>query len=169
MRKLTKNKKGAEMTIGTIVIIVLALIVLVVLIVGFTSGWGNLWDKIRAFFGGGDNVSTMVTSCQTACGSSLKYDYCDKEREVRFENKAKTGIYNCKALEGENVGLTPCEAGFDSCAVIKKLDCEDAYNAEWVAPESGECPKKTDGTARTKIESAQLSDSNGDNICCVKA
>lgn len=48
MKKM--NKKGAEMTIGTIVIIVLALIVLVVLVIGFTGGWSNLWTRITSFW-----------------------------------------------------------------------------------------------------------------------
>jgi len=46
------NKAGAEMTIGTIIVIILALVVLVVLIYGFTTGWGNLWDKLTGYGGG---------------------------------------------------------------------------------------------------------------------
>ena len=59
-----KNKKGAEMTIGTIIIIILALVVLVILVYGFSTGWTNLWEKITAFGGGKTNVQTIVQACQ---------------------------------------------------------------------------------------------------------
>ena len=59
-KKREMNKKGAEMTIGTIIIIVLALVVLVVLIFGFSTGWSNLWEKITAFGGGEVNVQSVV-------------------------------------------------------------------------------------------------------------
>jgi hypothetical protein len=104
-----KHKKGAELTIGTIVIIVLALVVLVVLVVGFTSGWGNLWTRITSFFGGGNNVDSVIQACQVACTTGAQYDYCTRERTVNFEDKTKNGEYNCKALETQNVGLGTCE------------------------------------------------------------
>ncbi|MBT4166483.1 hypothetical protein HOE04_05575 [archaeon] len=76
------NKKGAEMTVGTIVIIILALVVLVVLVMGFTTGWGNLWQKMTGFGGGDDNVQTVIQSCQIACAEGSQYDFCDLKRNV---------------------------------------------------------------------------------------
>ena len=78
------NKKGAEMTIGTIIIIILALVVLVVLIYGFTTGWGNLWEKLLGYGGGKVNVQSVIDSCKIACTVSGEYDYCYKKRDVIF-------------------------------------------------------------------------------------
>ena len=118
---LRKNKKGAEMTIGTIVIIVLALVVLVVLIVGFTGGWSNMLDKLRALIGlDTENVGATITGCQIACSNNLQYDYCVKEKSVRFGDKSgRDGTYNCRALQEMNLGLS-CDKTFESgCNAIK--------------------------------------------------
>lgn len=99
MKKM--NKKGAEMTIGTIVIIVLALIVLVVLVIGFTGGWSNLWTRITSFFGG-SNVDSIVQACQVACTTGSKYDYCSLERTVKFD-------YNSKLVTAKSVSCIDIE------------------------------------------------------------
>lgn len=122
------NKKGAEMTIGTIIIIVLALIVLVVLVLGFTGGWSNLWSRITSFFGG-SNVDSIVQACQVACSTSSKYDYCDRARTVKAESAifqvdtagviqqstgqtSKEGKATCKDLASwhGSLGFTACPA-----------------------------------------------------------
>ena len=150
MKKL--NKKGAEMTIGTIIIIVLALVVLVVLIVGFTGGWTNLWDKIKAFFGGGDNVGTMVTACQTACASNLQYDYCSKERVLKFGDKSdRDGTYNCMAMQGMSLGLS-CDKNFENCAAIKP--CRKIGSFTGTAPDS--CPNQD---TKAKCDAVKAGDS----------
>lgn len=119
-----KNKKGAEMTIGTVIIIILALVVLVILVYGFSTGWTNLWEKVTAFGGGKTNVQTIVQSCQLACTTNSQYDYCIKNSSVIFSSDKtsgdfkKNGGYNCKGLEEMGTGLN-C-AGFD-CAVIKPV------------------------------------------------
>jgi len=124
------NKKGAEMTISTVVIIVLALIVLVVLVVGFTGGWGNLWTRITAFFGG-SNIDSIVQACQVACTTGAKNDYCDRMRIVKAESEifqvdettknlvqtggkvinSKEAIASCKVLASmkSDLGFQPCE------------------------------------------------------------
>jgi len=78
------NKKGAEMTIGTIIIIILALVVLVVLVYGFTTGWGNLWEKMTAFGGNKVNVQSVIQSCNLACSTNAQYDFCTLERDVNY-------------------------------------------------------------------------------------
>jgi hypothetical protein len=93
-RFLPKDKKGAEMTISTIITIVLGLALLVVLILGFTSGWSNLWDRIIGIGGGGDNVQTIVQSCELACTTNAQYDWCSKVRNVKYKNSiGKDKIY----------------------------------------------------------------------------
>lgn len=129
-----RNKKAAEMTVGTIIIIVLALIVLVVLVVGFTGGWTNLWGRISSFFGGGSNVDSIVQACQVACTTSQQYEFCERMRTVKTDTeiffvgktdsqivegpeaaneivKAKEGKASCKTLAELHSGL-----GFAGCA-----------------------------------------------------
>src|SRR3989338_813452 len=94
-----ENKKGAEMTIGTIVMIILASVVLVVIIYGFTTGWGNLWQNIIGFGGGKVNVQTVVSSCQIACSTNGVYDYCTKERKVVETENSKGDPMTCDELD----------------------------------------------------------------------
>jgi hypothetical protein len=107
------NKKAAEMTIGTIIIIILALVVLVVIIYGFSTGWGNLFDKILNFGGGKINVQTVIDSCNVACATQSGYDYCSLNRTVVFGDPAKDDLnkkekikYTCFSLQKEVTGLS---------------------------------------------------------------
>ena len=53
---MVMNKKGQQMTLGTIIAIVLGIAVLVFLIFRFSTGWNNLWSKITELGGGSANV-----------------------------------------------------------------------------------------------------------------
>ncbi len=113
-----KNKKGAEMAIGTIVIIVLALVVLVILVLGFTSGWGNLWGRITSFFGGGNNVDSVVQACGVACSTQATYDYCTRVRTVKQEGKPDIPE-TCEKLAEEHkaLGFQECDNSALNCPV----------------------------------------------------
>jgi len=127
-----KSKKGAEMTIGTIIIIILALVVLVILVYGFSTGWSNLWEKITGFGGGKANVQTVVQSCQLACTTNSQYDYCKDRKLIEADSagkiqEPKTVI--CKGLEGTKYGLSACditctEKTAEQIAAAKKAKCE---------------------------------------------
>jgi hypothetical protein len=184
MRSLVKNKRGAEMTIGTIVIIVLALIVLVVLVVGFTQGWGNLWNWFGNLFGGGNKIDAVVNGCLTACSTKSMNAYCDQMRDVGTKN-LPTGLvpgeYNCKALEKiTSVGLTSCDAFSSVTACVEKSPsttiaaatkaCADAeINGEWKVACGTETVPLVPTVAYPK--EATLSDmgANSGKHCCVKA
>ena len=115
-----KNKRGAEMTIGTLVIIVLAVVVLVFLIFGFTTGWGNLWGKIFNFGGGKVNVDAVVTGCGISCDSLAEYDWC-KTRELieeDAEGKINKTDVTCESIAGTR--------GLDACDAIECPDTPDA-------------------------------------------
>ncbi len=136
-RKL-RNKKGAEMTIGTIVIIVLALIVLVVLVLGFTGGWTNLWGRITSFFGG-SNVDSIVQACQVACSTNSKYDWCDRVRNLRVDAAATT------SLELNPPTITQVKANKDGLAIEVKGSCsafvtKDSYKNMGFTECPGLCP-----------------------------
>ena len=174
MRSILKSKRGAEMTIGTIIIIILAVLVLVFLVFGFSTGWNNLWENIKNFFGGGANVDTIVRNCQAACTTNQVFEYC-RDREVKFEDKTKQTL-NCKNLEGgygldscgaitvcpptcklkEGVKATcgeyddkSCNAALNGCE-WKTSKCEDKASGHLKAPDCskpktmGECTSQTD-------------------------
>jgi len=92
-----KNKKGAEMTIGTIVIIVLAILVLVFLIYGFTTGWNNLWQRIGIYGGDGATIADVSNICATACAQDNNYNWNTMKHNVVNENGFK-GSYTCDEL-----------------------------------------------------------------------
>jgi hypothetical protein len=136
------NKKGAEMTIGTIVMIILALVVLVVIIYGFTTGWGNLWDKVVNIGGGKINVQTVVQSCQIACTTNSQYDYCSKQRNIIIDEsgKADESLKFCSDLEADPIyGLDECtnfncDSGGDRTEDPGVLDPTDPANGDGLDP-----------------------------------
>lgn len=117
------NKKGAEMTVGTIIIIVLALIVLVVLVVGFTGGWTNLWGRISNFFGGGSNVDSIVQACQVACTTNQKYEFCDRMRTIKAEENVLFvhNQTNNTIVSSTWEGAVQSKEGKASCKILAEL------------------------------------------------
>lgn len=97
-----KDKKGADMTIGTIILIILGLVVLVFLILAFTTTERSLFDVIRNIGGGGTNVATIVSACSVACNTGAEFDYT-KTREVRFSKDNKADL-SCQSLQDLNDG-----------------------------------------------------------------
>ena len=124
------NKKGAEMTIGTIVMIILALVVLVVIIYGFSTGWSNLWENIIGFGGGKVNVQTVVQSCQIACTTQGTYDWC-KDRKVLFSEEGDEETLSCF-----DIANTRPEAGLECSAITECPEGNSGDNAD-VAGEIG--------------------------------
>jgi len=108
------NKKGSEMTIGTLVVIVLAIIVLVVLALGFGMGWNSLWSKISPYLGGGgggSNVASAKQACEILCDSGQvdagsKEEYCTSKKTVIFGND-KTVSDTCAKLAAQ-IGAKAC-------------------------------------------------------------
>ena len=136
------NKKGAEMTIGTIVIIILALVVLVVLIYGFSTGWSNLWQNVIGFGGGSVNVQTIIQSCQVSCSTSATYDYCTKKRDIVFDkvngkknpldgsltcNDLKDSKYNA-ALTCSNIDCGATNGEIGTCSGTPAPLCDNGVN-----------------------------------------
>ncbi len=88
-----KNKRGQDLSIGTLILIVLGVIVLVLLILGFSIGWSNLWEKIN-IFGASSSLGDVVTACNLAVNSQNTFDYCQNFRQVRVDGK--TQYVNCE-------------------------------------------------------------------------
>jgi len=162
-----KNKKGAEMTITTIIIIILALVVLVVLIYGFSTGWANLWQKISVFGGGKTNVQTIVQGCQLACTTGSRYDYCVLERTVIFgekeKDKYKERTYTCGELQKDtSIGL--------DCPAIKcdnPVNCEEMSDRNTlviITEEVTGCPEGTNEVISTDTVAAAGEEKKA--VCC---
>ena len=122
MRRL--NKKGAEMTIGTLVVIVLAIIVLVVIALGFGTGWSNLWSKITGYFGGGSNVDSIKQACNYACTTQATYDYCILSRDIKLADKTTLTGKTCSwlAQNRKDWGFAACTNSEVNCAAAVPLD-----------------------------------------------
>ena len=102
------NKKGAEMTIGTIVVIVLAIAVLVFLIFGFTTGWSNLWERVGIYGGKGVNVNDVVVACSAACAQENNYGFCNQQYELITEDGSQ-GSHSCNEwVLIDNFGIEEC-------------------------------------------------------------
>jgi hypothetical protein len=140
MRRLLNNKKGAEMTIGTIIVIILALVVLVVLIVGFTQGWGSFGEWLKNIFWPATNLDAVISGCNNACATQSENGYCFQIRDVKFPKDKypyENGKYNCKALDEMDVGLEPCGT-YSSCAPVQPI-CKPKVNCASLASDKSKC------------------------------
>jgi hypothetical protein len=153
---LGKNKRGAEMAVGTIVIIVLAVLVLVFLVWGFSSGWSNLWSKITSYTGGGSNSADIKQACQLACDGGQVNDYCLNVRTIKLSD-GKVIKGSCKNFENPSIGI-----GLNCPEVTCKADatymqtCSDIGGREV----SGACDDKSNLANPAKALEAG-------KVCCV--
>lgn len=92
------EKKGQELSIGTLVLIVLGVIVLVLLVLGFSMGWDNLFSKIGIY--SGSDISSMVAACKVAVSTQSKASYCEF-KSVRIDKEKKE--INCEFIEDNNL------------------------------------------------------------------
>jgi len=100
---MVMNKKGQQMTLGTIIAIVLGIAVLVFLIFGFSTGWNNMWSKITELGGGSVNVDDVVRGCEVACAQQSKNAYCDKIRTMNFGQERNVSLANTTKVEMDKV------------------------------------------------------------------
>ena len=130
-----ENKKAQQMTLGTIIAIVLGLVVLVFLIYGFSTGWGNLWEKVTGLGGGDVNVATISTACMLACQQDDQQSFCVQKRKVVLDADGKTLSETCRQLTSGGIvdacqGLDANKICIDAAtAEDKKGDCEAAEDS----------------------------------------
>ena len=110
------NKKAQDLSIGTLILIVLGVIVLVLLILGFSLGWGNLWEKIN-IFQGGSSLNDVVTACNLAVTSQNKFAYCQDFKKVKVDGK--TEYVNC-----EDNRITPSLDSQLNCGIAPGKDAQ---------------------------------------------
>jgi hypothetical protein len=94
------NKRGQELSIGTLILIVLGIIVLVLLVLGFSIGWSQLFNKINIF--SGSDLSAMVTACKVHAASNDATSYCEK----KTVDKVEMNCIDAELASGEDFGTT---------------------------------------------------------------
>lgn len=113
------EKKAQNITVSTLIIIVLAIVVLVVLVIGFVGGWGNLWGRITSFFGGANNIDTLVQACQMACGTDAIQDFCSVDRVVKSDKAglkvAADGKEGDALVSPDTAGAVDVKKGTATC------------------------------------------------------
>ena len=88
------NKLGQGLSTSTLVLLILAAIVLIVVVLGFTQGWGYIFDKIGLLPG---DLEAAAKSCETSAQYGLKTSYCNEFKKVRVAGKKQW--VNCDYLE----------------------------------------------------------------------
>lgn len=84
------NKRGQDLTIGTLILIVLGVVVLVLLIIGFTKGWDFIFGKFD--IAPGQDLQAVQKSCELSAQADLRIDYCTF-KEIEFQGE--TEYVNC--------------------------------------------------------------------------
>jgi len=104
------SRKKGEMTIGTIITIVLGIAVLVFLILGFSTGWKALWEKVGVVGGGEVNIDAIRNTCAMACAGQSSDAYCRQVRPIRYGEKISawngTGISEITSSQGTCNNMT---------------------------------------------------------------
>lgn len=80
------NKGGQGLQISTIILVVLGVAVLVLLIFGFVVGWQKLLPWIST-----NNVESIVSQCQAACGTNDAYGFCTLSRTLKADDLTVNG------------------------------------------------------------------------------
>ncbi|MBT6956199.1 hypothetical protein HN997_02815 [archaeon] len=161
MRKIGDDKKAQQLTIGTLIIIVLGIAVLAFLIYGFSTGWGNLWEKFTAYGGGRENADTIRQACILACTGGQENQYCESKRTLNLAN-GKTLKGSCINLKSE-LGLSTCDTADCTTANTYKRNCED-LGGKW---ENKACATGvTDLTGDAKLVDKTTGKATADTHCC---
>ncbi|MEK6854953.1 MAG: hypothetical protein AABX73_01910 [Nanoarchaeota archaeon] len=142
--KKRMNKKAQDLSIGTLILIVLGIVVLVLLILGFSLGWGNLWEKIN-IFQGGSNIESVISACNIAVASNSKYTYCQDFKKIKVDGK--TEYVNCedsRVVSSLNNQIT-CDKIGDNLQEPKAWYCEQIKSklgTTTVKVNGNDCPPK---------------------------
>lgn len=118
------NKRGQNLTLGTIILIILGVAVLVFLIYGFSVGWGNLFGRLTEIGGGEVNVDTINQACVLACNTNSVDGYCTQKRTVNFGEEREITYVDEMNKEAENKSsLTgTCEFFAENVSVGLNID-----------------------------------------------
>lgn len=155
------NKRGQELSVGTIILIVLGIIILVLLILGFSLGWQNLFEKIN-IFGGGASLESVVQRCNLAVTSSSTAGFCSTFDYVKIDGKKRYA--NCdysKVRDNLQGSVLECSNG----AKIVEDKCKELIVGKFKKSKySGENFAKSFNTD-CKASGFLVNDGNCDSVC----
>ena len=120
------NKKGQDLSIGTLILIVLGIIVLVLLILGFSLGWSNLWEKIN-IFKGSSSIGDIANACKIAVTSQDVYSYCQDFKKIKVNGQTEyISCLDSRVQPSLDTKITTC----DDAEVLKakKAICDTIIN-----------------------------------------
>ena len=142
------NKRGQEgMTLGTLLLIVLGVVVLVVLIVGFTGGFGFIFNKIDV--APLQSLETAKQSCVISGEYGLNADYCLEFKQIKLNKVAQ--LSNCDYLQKQ--GLFTKD----------NIDITCSPNQEEIFCNSGKIEDKSDWE-KVKVNGKPCKDWTGNNF-----
>lgn len=135
------NKRGQDLSIGTLILIVLGIVVLVLLILGFSLGWSNLWEKID-IFGGTSSVGDIVIACKLAHTSQDSYTLCEKTWKVDVEGEKQTVYCRHDLVKGSLDNVPTCAKktcaelsgtlGDEECVGPSMVEAEDFFEKKFL-------------------------------------
>lgn len=119
MDKRLMNKRGQDLTIGTLILIVLGVVVLVLLIIGFTRGWDFIFGKFDV--APGQDLQAVQKACELSEQADLRIDYCTF-KEIEFQGDTeyvncmddRIGVDSTMNCEGLPTGAEYCASRIDS-------------------------------------------------------
>lgn len=178
------NKKAQDLSVGTLILIVLGIIVLVLLILGFSLGWGNLWEKVN-IFQGGSSMESVVSACNLAASSNQLSTFCDDFKQVKvngekqFINCQYTGLrldktLSCPTTEADLIKaqcmmLTKTNA-VDQKTKVNGQTCWAQYTCDQLSgtliDKASTCPPASEPGKTQKIDKALLNLAS-DKACCI--
>jgi hypothetical protein len=138
------NKRGQELSVGTLILIVLGIVLLVLLILGFSLGWSNLWEKIN-IFSSATSLDSVAQKCSLAVTSSSLTSYCEDFKQITVDGKKQ--YVNCE-FSKLNLDKTLTCSGESrrksKCIELIKAKFADKFDSSQEAKYSGECREMTD-------------------------
>ena len=146
MRKIGGDKRAQGLQLSTIILIVLGIAVLVFLIWGFSVGWGNFWDRITAYTGGGSNADAVKSGCELSCAGQQENDFCENPKTLKRGDKP-TLRGSCENFKSE-LGIS-CDIKCGSKVygqTCEDLGGEEIDDTKWTTDcgEADEFEKKED-------------------------
>jgi len=122
------NKRGQELSIGTLILIVLGIVVLVLLILGFSIGWEKLFGIIGIYQG--SDLTSIVSACNIAVSSQSKASYCEFKRVTLDDTDQYVNCEDSRVVGELNEKLDACPvkggltAGDVFCNSLKEKDTQ---------------------------------------------
>ena len=134
------DKRGQELSVGTLILIVLGIVLLVLLILGFSLGWSNLWEKIN-IFGSGTSLESVAQKCSLAVPSNSLVSYCETYSQVTVDGKKR--YINCEYPKLSLDKKLTCAAGKDETKCKELL--QEKFSGQYLESEEsvfeGDCRK----------------------------